>query len=114
MYRNDKVQILLYMIRICIIPLTYASPIDLFPRQYTDQDVGYLDNVFPGIYWTEAKGECSPDQFNILAEATRMLGPFTDVGSDRWDGSPAFNRFFVSPRKAAFGQSWHVSEFAVC
>lgn len=42
-----------------------------------------------------------------------MLGPFTDVGSDRWDGSPAFNRFFVSPRKAASGRSWHVSEFAV-
>ena len=112
MHRSVTLPCFLYMIHFCLVPIIYTSPVDLFPRQYTDQDLGYLSNVFPGIYWTEAKSECSPEQLNILAEATRMLGPFTDVGSDRWDGSPAFNRFFVSPRKAAFGQSWHVSTFA--
>ncbi len=101
---------LLLIISVYFAPLIHAIPVESFPRQYTDNNLDYAKNTFPGIYWDDAAQTCSGDHFNILAEATRMLVPFSSISPFHWDDSPGFNRFFVSPRKAKYGSSWHVSE----
>ncbi len=82
-----------------------------FPRQYTGSSLDYLKSTYQGIYWDDAVLHCSPKQLSILAEATRMLAPYTDIDPFHWDTTPGFNRFFMSPIKAQGGQSWHVSSF---
>lgn len=102
--------LLLPLLVVCFALLIQAMPAERFPRQYTSSNTDYLKNTFLGIYWDDAAVSCSGDQFNILAEATRMLGPFSNINPFHWDDNPAFNRFFVSPRKAKYGSSWHVSK----
>ena len=93
--------------------IAHASPLTITPRQHTDDRLAYIKNTFLGIYWDEANLYCSGDEFNILHEATRMLAPFTDVFEARFDETAAWNRFFVTDKKAKKGQGWHVSYYAL-
>ena len=95
------------------VTIAHASPLNIFLRQHTDDRLAYIKRTFPGIYWDEASLKCSGDDFNILQEATRMLAPFTDVDEDRFDETAAWNRFFVTDKKAKKGQGWHVSYYAL-
>lgn len=104
---------------------TYASPLstlqpsqapNIIPRQHTDDRLSYIKRTYPGIYWDEAV-KCGGDNFNILAEATRMLAPFTDTAPlqrSRFSEHPAWNRFFVNDKKAKKGYGWHVSINSPC
>ncbi|KAI4219743.1 MAG: hypothetical protein L6R36_008108 [Xanthoria steineri] len=89
------------------ITIAHASSLTITPRQHTDDRLAYIKNTFLGIYWDEANLYCSGDEFNILHEATRMLAPFTDVFEARFDETAAWNRFFVTDKKAKKGQGWH-------
>lgn len=52
-----------------------------YPRQYSDKGLGYLNNVFPGIYWADAELECPREHFNILTEAT--IGLMDELSHNR-------------------------------
>lgn len=89
------------------LPSSQHQPLAI--RQNTDNPMDYFKNTFKGIYWQDAADSCGGDWFNILAETTRMLTPFTEIDEWRWYEGAAWNRFFVSPAKARGGRSWHVS-----
>ena len=78
-------------------------------RQYTDDQFQNYKDAFVGIYWDEAKDTCSPANFAILAEATRMLYSFTDTGGHPGDNltkTQAWHEFFVSPQRQRRGERW--------
>lgn len=65
---------------------------------------------YRGIYWDDAYSQCTTDEFNILAESTRMALDVSSYGLNQEYDSPAWNRYFVKDWVTNPNYGWHVSQ----
>ncbi|KAM5441432.1 hypothetical protein MferCBS31731_003503 [Microsporum ferrugineum] len=78
---------------LCLCALSSATPLLQKPR--ANRDLQPLKEAYRGIYWDQAAIDCSDEEFDILAEATRVALEEASFHTDGnvWE-SPAWNRYF--------------------
>src|SRR2546423_996730 len=98
----------------CLLAMVGATPVAL-PRPDTTGiikrvDIEPIKQAFRGIHWDDALTQCTTEQFNILAESTRMALELTNfnIGTQEYDG-PAWHRNFVRDWMTNPNFGWHVS-----
>lgn len=71
-------------------------------RDGNSDKVEELTRLYPSIIWETAAGQCTVDDFNILAEAVRvanddMFQPFGGIAGTELVHSSYFNKIFIRP-----------------